>query len=232
MGRWSNDAVAVGTAEPVAGRLENGETALLVAVVDDDESIRFAVQTLVEREGIGALTYPNAESFLAELRPEAIGCLVLDLQLPGVNGLELQEILNRRCIHIPVIVFTAQGSIPKAVAALKNGAVDFVEKPFENSNLVSRVRACLASALESRRRASAHDSMSCRLAMLTAREREVMARIVAGRLNKHIAGELGICIKTVEYHRSRIMQKIGVQSVAELVQLSLVSAAARTERHA
>ena len=198
---------------------------LSVAVVDDDESIRFLVQTLLERDGLRAEVYPSAESFLARFHPEGIGCLVLDLHLPGLNGLQLQEVLTRRGIRIPVIVFTAQGSIPKAVSALKNGAVDFVEKPFDNKDLVRRIRESLAGEAKRREQHDARHSAASRLASLTPREREVIERIIAGQLNKHIADELGICIKTVEFHRSRIMQKIGVHSVAELVQLALATRA-------
>lgn len=219
----SIDSAAIPVGGPGAGakvRQQDARAAPLeVAVVDDEQSIRFLVETLLGRDGIACATYSSAEAFLAGFDPGKVGCIVLDLHLPGVNGLELQEMLNRRGIDIPVIVFTAQGSIPKAVAALKNGAVDFVEKPFDNKDLVGRIRDYLAQ--ESRKRALARDSgaASVRLASLTAREREVMDRIVAGRLNKHIADELGICIKTVEFHRSRIMHKVGVHSVAELVQL-------------
>lgn len=202
--------------------------ALRVAVIDDDDSIRFLVQTLLERDGMRAETYPTAEAFLAAYRPESVGCLVLDLHLPGINGLELQEILNRQGIRIPVIVFTAQGSVPKAVAALKNGAVDFVEKPFDNRDLVGRIRGYIASETRKRAQGDASHVAASRLASLTRREREVMDRIIAGRLNKHIADELGICIKTVEFHRSKVMQKIGVHSVAELVQLTLATRAVRT----
>lgn len=200
---------------------------LAVAVVDDDDSIRFLVQTLLERDGLRAETYASAEAFLASFRPESTGCLVLDLHLPGINGLKLQEMLNRQGIEIPIIVFTAQGSIPKAVAALKNGAVDFVEKPFDNKELVRRIREYLVFETKKRQQSGAWRAAACRLASLTPREREVMDRIVIGRLNKTIADELGISIKTVEFHRSNIMQKVGVRSVAELVQLTLAPRSAR-----
>ena len=228
----SIDSAAVPVGGPVAGakvthRDVSRVAPLEVAVVDDEESIRFLVETLLARDGIASTTYPSAEAFLAGFDPAKVGCIVLDLHLPGVNGLELQEMLNRRGVDLPVIVFTAQGSIPKAVAALKNGAVDFVEKPFDNKDLVGRIRDYLAR--ESAKRARSRDNVaaSVRLASLTSREREVMDRIVAGRLNKHIADELGICIKTVEFHRSRIMHKVGVHSVAELVQLCVAVPGAR-----
>lgn len=230
MGNSSGEAVptcapASSPQKPATGNARSG---LAVAVVDDDDSIRFLVRTLLERDGLCAQTYPSAEAFLAAYCPESVGCLVLDLHLPGINGLELQEILNRQGILVPTIVFTAQGSIPKAVAALKNGAVDFVEKPFDNRELVRRIRDCIASESTKRERSDACQSAIFRLASLTPREREVMDRIVTGRQNKHIADELGICIKTVEFHRSKVMQKVGVHSVAELVQLTLATRAVRT----
>ena len=225
MGNSDSEAIPVCTPEhgPQAAVSGNAGRGLLVAVVDDDESIRFLVQTLLERDGLRAATYPSAEAFLAAPGPEAVGCLVLDLHLPGLDGLELQEILMQRGIRVPVIIFTAQGSIPKAVAALKCGAVDFVEKPFDNKDLVRCIRESLASEAKRREQNDATHSAAYRLASLTPREREVMDRIIAGRLSKHIADDLGICIKTVEFHRSKIMQKAGVHSVAELVQLTLAT---------
>ncbi len=229
MGNSDIDANPVRAPCAMPHRVETapGPGNLLVAVVDDDDSIRFLVQTLLERDGLQAVTYASGEAFLAEVDPEAVGCVVLDLHLPCLNGLEVQEILARRSIRIPVLVFTAQGSIPKAVAALKNGAVDFVEKPFDNKDLLRRIRACLDTAATWRRQSDASRTSALKLAVLTAREREVMDRIVAGRLNKHIADELRICVKTVEFHRSKIMQKLGAHSVAELVQLTVSS---RTDR--
>jgi two-component system response regulator TtrR len=194
-----------------------------VAVVDDDDSIRFLVETLLERAGIAAVSYASAESFLAAFDAESIGCLVLDLHLPGMNGLELQQVLARDGHFVPIIFFTARGTVPDAVSALKNGAVDFVEKPFDNKDLLAKIRHSLAAASRSHERAASSAATAQRLAALTAREREVMGRVVSGRLNKSIADELGICIKTVEYHRARVMQKTGARSVAQLVQLALQS---------
>lgn len=222
----ANRGGTIGFGTRVIGSTDRGGC-LTVAVVDDDESIRFLVQTLLERDGLGTTTYPSAEAFLAAFDQHTVGCLVLDLHLPGLNGLELQEVLTRRGIDIPVIVFTAEGSIPKAVAALKGGAVDFVEKPFDNRDLVCRIREVLASETIRRRQSGEFQTIASRLATLTPREREVMDCVIAGRLNKHIAGDLGICIKTVEFHRSKVMQKIGVHSVAELVH---VTARTRTGR--
>ena len=193
-----------------------------VAVVDDDDSIRFLVETLLEREGIAADTYASAEAFLDDFDAGATGCLVLDLHLPGMNGLELQQRLARDSRFVPIIFFTARGTVPDAVSALKNGAVDFVEKPFDNKDLLAKIRHSLADGARVQDRAAAAQSAQ-RLGTLSAREREVMDLVVSGRLNKSIADELGICIKTVEYHRARVMQKTGARSVAQLVQLAIGS---------
>jgi len=193
-----------------------------VAVVDDDESIRFVVETLLEREGIAAESYASAEAFLEALDDGSTGCLVLDLHLPGMNGLELQQVLARDGHRIPIIFFTARGTVPDAVSALKNGAIDFVEKPFDNKELLAKIRQSLNAGAKQQDRATAAQSAQ-RLGSLTSREREVMERVVSGRLNKSIADELGICIKTVEYHRARVMQKTGARSVAQLVQFALGS---------
>ena len=201
---------------------------LCVAVIDDDDSIRFLVQTLLERDGLRAQTYASAEAFLEAYRPEALGCLVLDLHLPGMSGLQMQEALNREGVDVPIIFFTARGSVPKAVAALKNGAVDFVEKPFDNKDLVRRIRESVAAETRRRAQGTACQAAAIRLASLTPREREVMDRMIVGCLSKNIAWDLGISIKTVEFHRSNIMQKVGVRSVAELVQLTLTTRAGRT----
>jgi FixJ family two-component response regulator len=193
-----------------------------VAVVDDDESIRFLVQTLLAREGIDSIAFSSAEALLSGYQPDFAGCLLLDLQLPGRNGLELQDELIRRGNAIPIIFFTAQGSIAKAVQALQHGAVDFIEKPFDHRVLLQKIQG----AIERRAELSAHggcESAVGRLSLLTAREREVMEGVVAGRLNKRIADDLGICVKTVEFHRAHIMQKTGVHSVAELVRLTVLS---------
>jgi len=193
----------------------------IVYLVDDDESIRFLMRTLLEGDGICVATYATAEEFLASYLPELSGCLVLDLHLPGISGLELQKILVQKGMQMPIIFFTAQGSVPKAVMALKNGAVDFVEKPFDNKDLLRRIREYLTLDAENRQRRGACLSAAFRLASLTPREREVMDHIMAGRLNKHIACQLNICVKTVEFHRARIMEKMGAHSVAELVQLTV-----------
>lgn len=194
-----------------------------VAVVDDDDSIRFLVQTLLDRAGIPAATYCSAEAFLADFRPGATDCLVLDLHLPGINGLQLQESLIRGGNRVPIIFFTARGNVPDAVTAIKNGAVDFVEKPFDNKVLVRKIRESLDAAEQKRDRTEIDAARASCLDCLTVREREVLDRVMGGQLNKCIADELGISIKTVEFHRARIMQKTGARSVAHLVQIAIGS---------
>jgi FixJ family two-component response regulator len=179
-----------------------------VYVVDDDGSIRFAMQILMESNGIGVETFATAEAFLESFRPEYAGCLVLDIHMPGISGLDLQEILRQKEVSIPIIFF-------------KKGAVDFIEKPFECKDLLERVREALRLDAESRQRKNECVSIAYRLASLTPRESEVMDRIIAGRLNKIIAEELHICIKTVEAHRAKVMEKMRVDSVAELVRITL-----------
>jgi two-component system response regulator TtrR len=219
-------AQAVG-ASTSGARKEAGEAVavsrLEVAVVDDDDSIRFLVETLLEREGIPARGFASAEAFLDACVRKATGCIVLDLHLPGMNGLALQERLAAEGRRIPIIFFTARGTVPDAVSALKHGAVDFIEKPFDNRALIAKIRESLAEGCREQDRAKGPLADVGRLELLTQREREVMERVVSGRLNKSIADELGICIKTVEYHRARVMQKTGARSVAQLVQLALAA---------
>ena len=198
-----------------------GRADVAVHVVDDEESIRYLIRTLVEADGISVFSYASGEEFLQSFQPESSGCLVLDLQLPGISGLEVQEILIKRGVRIPIIFFTAQGSISKAVTALKNGAVDFVEKPFDYKDLLNRIRKYIKIDADNRQHRDAAVAAAFRFASLTPREREVMDQIIAGQLNKQIADELSICVKTVEFHRARVMEKMGVHSVAELVQMTL-----------
>jgi two-component system response regulator TtrR len=189
--------------------------------VEDDESIRTLWRWLMESNGIAVRTFNSAPEFIAEYRPGAPGCLVLDLQLPGMSGLELQEHLKRNRIDIPVVFVTAHGDVRTAVTALKEGAVDFIEKPFGYREAVSIVEKAFQRDAESRERRQKQANAAGRIATLTDRERAVLQRVVEGKQNKLIADELEISIKTVEFHRSKLMDKMGVDSVAELVQLTL-----------
>lgn len=198
-----------GTQEPV------------VHVIDDDDSIRELLTWLMKRNAIRAEAYPNAKSFLKAYRPGTPGCLILDLYMPGMSGLDLQQYLKEAGIEMPVIFLSGRADVPKAVAAVKSGAIDFIEKPFDYRRIVELVRECLRRDAEARAGREAARGRAERLATLTQREREVLDRVIAGKVNRLIAEEMQISIKTVEAHRARIMEKLAVDSVAELVQATL-----------
>lgn len=190
-------------------------------VVDDDESMRTLWQWLMESRGIAARTYATAAAFLESYRDEGTACLVLDLQLPDMSGLDLQRRLGEMGVDIPVVFVTGHGDVPAAVSALKGGAVDFIEKPFDYRLAVRTVERAFERDRENRERRARRRALDSRLSSLTEREREVMSRVVDGRPNKAIAQELDISVKTVEVHRAKVMEKLGAESVAELVQLML-----------
>ena len=192
-----------------------------VYVVDDDEAMRDSLRWLLESAGYRVASYPSAERFLSGFRDGTSSCLVLDVRMPGLTGLELQQELNRRGARLPIIFITGHGDVPMAVDALKNGAFHFLEKPFQGEKLLELIEqaasiGCPADAERAQRRCAA-----ARLATLTQREREVMDLVVRGRKNRQIAEALGISVKTVEAHRARAMEKMDVTSVAELVQVTL-----------
>lgn len=193
--------------------------ATLVHVVDDDIAVRDALRWLLEGEGLLVRTYAGAEEFLAEFTNDRAGCAVIDLRMPGMSGLELQEVLGRRRIQLPLVFLTAHGDVALAVVAMRRGAVDFVEKPFTNEHLVEAVRRALG--VHSRHSGSEEELgvVRARAAGLSSRERDVLAAVVVGSSSKTIAAELGIAIKTVEAHRARIMVKLGAPSLAGLVRL-------------
>jgi len=193
----------------------------MIYVVEDDDALRDSLCWLIESAGYPVSAYSNAESFLAYFEPEARGCLVLDVRMPGMNGLELQERLIRRGQHLPIIFITGHGDVPMAVSAIKRGALDFIEKPFQDQELLARIQSVVNSGrgpLEIRER---QRLVASRLEMLSRREREVMDRVIEGKPNKCIAKDLGISVKTVEAHRARMMGKLDVNSVAELVRFSV-----------
>ncbi|MBK9594296.1 MAG: response regulator transcription factor [Rhodocyclales bacterium] len=192
-----------------------------VYIVDDDEAMRDSLQWLIESQGLAVRTFAAAEDFLAACGDAMAGCIVLDVRMPGMSGLELYEKMNLRRCTLPVIFITGHGDVPMAVSALKKGAVDFIEKPFNDKELLRVIGQCLERESATRQQRQREGEAARRLAGLTEREREVMDLILAGKLNKQIADVLGISIKTVEVHRARIMDKMGVRSVAELVQAVL-----------
>ena len=198
-------------------------TQATVFVVDDEEAVRDSLQWLLESSGLKVALFDSAEAFLQGYDPAQPGCLVVDVRMPGMSGLELQEKLAELHFSIPVIFITGHGDVPMAVQAVKHGAADFLEKPFNDKELLQIVQRCLEQDRQQRARQQQVDSTQSRLASLTPREREVMELVVAGKLNKLIADQLNISIKTVEAHRAKVMEKAGAQSLAELVQIVLAS---------
>jgi FixJ family two-component response regulator len=198
----------------------------VVHVVDDDEAVRDSLGWLLEANGFAVRTHASAEQLLAsagELEAHA-GCLIVDVRMPGMSGLELHEELLRRGLGVPLLFVTGHGDVPMAVASMKRGAVDFLEKPFNAEHLCAIVRQCIDRGEAARRRALAGQPARERLARLTQREQQVLERIVAGRLNKQIADDLGISIKTVEAHRANIMDKLDARSMADLMKIALLAA--------
>jgi two-component system response regulator TtrR len=189
-----------------------------VFVVDDDASIRELLTWLMKRNNLPVQAFGDAQQFLAAYGADQPGCLVLDLHLPGMSGLDLQQYLKAQGVLIPVIFLSGGADVPKAVRALREGAIDFLEKPFDYKRVVELVKECLERDRASRAGRDRRRAVSERLGQLTQREREVLDLVVAGRMNREIAEALDISIKTVEAHRARLMEKLGVGSVAELVQ--------------
>jgi FixJ family two-component response regulator len=190
----------------------------IIYIIDDDEALRDSLVWLLESNGYRVVAYESAERFLDIYDHTLTGCLVLDVRMPGMSGLELFEELKRRCCTLPVIFITGHGDVPMAVAALKKGAVDFIEKPFSDRDMLGLIEPCLATERENRLKRRQEADTARRLGQLTQREREVLDLIIVGKLNKQIADVLGISIKTVEVHRARVMEKMGAHSLAELVQ--------------
>jgi FixJ family two-component response regulator len=192
-----------------------------IYVVDDDDAMRDSMRWLLGSAGYRVLSYSSAERFLAAFRPGEAICLVLDVRMPGLTGIELQRELNRRGALLPIIFITGHGDVPMAVDALKNGAFHFLEKPFEAERLLAVVEHAASSGTPAEAERVRRRAAAARLETLTQREREVMDLVVLGRKNKQIADALGISVKTVEAHRAKTMEKMDVSSVAELVKATL-----------
>ena len=190
-----------------------------VHVIDDDEALRDSLVWMLESHGYQVAAHDSAEAFLAVCNPDMAGCIVLDVRMPGMSGLELFEELGRRHCSLPVVFITGHGDVPMAVAALKKGAFHFIEKPFNDHDLVEVVENAIAADAERSRAAADRETVEARLATLTAREREVMDLILEGKYNKVIADELSVSMRTVEAHRSRIFDKMAVRSAVELAQM-------------
>jgi two-component system response regulator FixJ len=193
----------------------------VVMVVDDDSGVRNAMRILLKSVGIEATLYASAQEFLASYQPSQPGCLVLDIRMPGMSGLELQQQLNLRGAVIPVIFMTGHGDIPMAVEAMQHGAFDFLQKPFRDQDLLDRIQRAIARDAELRQSLGEHARIKAHLETLTPREREVLDLMTQGKQNKSIAQDLGVSPRTIEIHRARVMEKMNAQSVAELVRMML-----------
>ena len=189
----------------------------MVFVVDDDEAVRDSIQELVESVGLEAEGYASALAFLDAFRPQRPGCLVLDVRMAEMSGLVLQERLNELQARIPVIVLTGHGDVPMAVHALRNGAVDFIQKPYREQALLDSINAALALDIDARRSSGAANDMEQRLSSLTDREREVLGQILSGLTSKQIARELNVSPRTVDAHRKNLLRKLDTGSVKELM---------------
>jgi FixJ family two-component response regulator len=190
-----------------------------VFVVDDDDSVRRSLSRLIRSAGWRVETFPTARAFLDYTPPDRPGCLVLDLRLPGVSGLELQRSLVEAGRDIPIVFITGHGDVPSSVRAMKGGAVDFLQKPFDDKELLDCIARALRRSREQRAKRAERALVQARFSTLTPREREVLTLVVAGKLNKQIAGDLGIAEKTIKVHRGRVMAKMHAGSVAELVRM-------------
>jgi FixJ family two-component response regulator len=192
----------------------------IVFIVDDDLSVRRSTERLIRSAGFKVLTFTSARDFLVSPRPEGPACLVLDVRMPGLSGMELQRELTQSGIHIPIIFITGHGDIPMSVRAMKAGAVEFLTKPFRGRSLLEAVRAAIERDLCAHKARSETGELRQRYEQLTPREREVMALVVAGQLNKQVASELSTTERTIKFHRAHIMQKMGVESLADLVRMA------------
>ena len=192
----------------------------IVFVVDDDPSVRTSTERLVRSAGFKVETFGSAAEFLASPRPDGPACLVLDVRLPGQSGLDLQRELTGSGVQIPIIFVTGHGDIPMSVRAMKAGAIEFLTKPYRRNDLLEAIRASIERDRASRTERLEGAALRQRYEQLTPREREVMALVVAGLLNKQIAGELATSERTIKFHRAHIMQKMEAESLAKLVQMA------------
>lgn len=200
----------------------------VVYVVDDDEAVRDSLKYLLEASRYQVRTYASAEAFLEAFDPQSIAVLILDVRMPGKSGLQLQDELLARKARLPIVFITGHGDVPMAVSTMKKGAADFIEKPFNQADLKALVERLLVQARERAAAAERQRMNEALLARLTPREQQVLERIVAGRLNKQIADDLGIAIKTVEAHRANIMDKLQANTVADLMRVALASGTGNT----
>ncbi|MBI1369547.1 MAG: response regulator [Planctomycetes bacterium] len=192
-----------------------------VFVVDDDDAVRESIEFLMDSSSLPVKAFASAEEFLKAMEPGWRGCLLLDVRMPGMSGLQLQGVLNERLFKLPVIILTGHADVPMAVRAMQGGAFDFIEKPCREEVLLSRVRAALQKDAADQEEVVSLGDLSSRYQTLSPREQEVMALVVEGHLNKQIGQMLGISMKTIEVHRGRVMKKMEAQSLADLVRMSI-----------
>lgn len=190
-----------------------------VCIVDDDEAVRSSMMLLMKSMGLRAQVYGSAQEFLDGFDPQRPGCLVLDVRMPGMSGLELQEALNERGAVLPIIFVTGHGDVPLAVEAMQRGAMDFLQKPFRDQDLLDRINRALDKDRTGRELLGNRDRIRSRLAQLTPREREVLAMVTQGKSNKVVAADLALSERTVEIHRAHVMQKMAANSLAHLVRM-------------
>ena len=191
-----------------------------VFLVDDDETVLKALSRLIRSVGLEVETFPSAKAFLAIDRFDHPSCLVVDIRMPGLSGLELQKALKEAGLEIPTIFITGHGDVTMSVQAMKAGAVDFIQKPFDDQRLLDAIHQAITSDKQARHEREERTEIQHRIDTLTPREREVLALVVTGRLNKQIAGELGISEKTIKVHRARVMGKMQADSVPDLVRMA------------
>ena len=205
----------------MAKNADSSTAAPIIYVVDDDDGMRRALTLLLNTVGYQTAAFSNPKDFLTQFRADAAGCLVLDIRMPGMSGLELQQHLNRTGCMLPVLFITGDGDVPMAVQAMKEGAFEFIQKPFRDQDLLDRINHALKQDAENRAGLSRRADVERRFASLTPREREVMALVVDGAANKVIAIDLDLSERTVEIHRAKVMEKMGARSVAHLVKLQM-----------
>ena len=196
------------------------DDAALVYIVDDDDAIRDSLSLLMRSVGLASETHESAGDFLQAYEPDKLSCLIADIRMPGLSGLELQQELNERHAEVPIIFITGHGDVPMAVKAMQAGAMDFIQKPFRDQDLLDKIHKALQEDRERRNSRREVSVIRERLDTLTPRETEVMQKVVQGCANKVIAMDLGVSQRTVELHRARVMHKMRVRSLAELVRLT------------
>ena len=220
--RWSWCNFSVQPSE-VSGRrftCRKGRSDALIAIVDDDPSVRRGLQRLIRSAGWKAETFASAQEFLARPLADAPSCLVLDLQLPGLSGLHLQQRMAELGLDIPIVFLTGHGNIPASVQAMKAGAIEFLTKPVDEQNLLKAIQEAIERDRRTRQQQAEMHDLRRRYESLTAREQEVMQRVISGVLNKQIAGELSITEDTVKFHRGHVMRKMCADSLADLVRMA------------